>query len=80
MTRVMRATRMISPRRGQERRGAGRDLRILTGLQGVVRHEVFDRGNHEIRVKYGGYEQREGHTNWEGVEKGMRMGTGGERG
>lgn len=31
--------------------------RILTGLQGVVRHDVFERDNHGVRLKYGGYEQ-----------------------
>ncbi|EST06508.1 hypothetical protein PSEUBRA_004414 [Kalmanozyma brasiliensis GHG001] len=31
--------------------------RILTGLQGVVRHEVFERDNHAVRVKYGAYEE-----------------------
>lgn len=34
--------------------------RILTGLRGVVGHGVFDRDNHEVRLKYGGYEQTEG--------------------
>ncbi|SNX81909.1 related to IES1 - Subunit 1 of the INO80 chromatin remodeling complex [Melanopsichium pennsylvanicum] len=32
--------------------------KILTGLRGVVRGDVFDAGNHEVRVKYGGYEER----------------------
>lgn len=31
--------------------------RILTGLRGVVRHDVFEADNHAVRLKYGGYEQ-----------------------
>ena len=37
--------------------------RILTGLQGVVRHDVFDADNHEVRLKYGGYERGEEYAN-----------------
>ncbi|CBQ67988.1 related to IES1-Subunit 1 of the INO80 chromatin remodeling complex [Sporisorium reilianum SRZ2] len=33
--------------------------RILTGLRGVVGHGVFEQDNHEVRVKYGGYEREE---------------------
>ena len=40
-------------------RSRGEICRILTGLQGVVRHDVFDQDNHEVRLKYGGYEQRD---------------------
>ena len=36
--------------------------RILTGLQGVVRHDVFERDNHEVRLKYGGYDQRDAYA------------------
>ncbi|SPO20257.1 related to IES1 - Subunit 1 of the INO80 chromatin remodeling complex [Ustilago trichophora] len=41
----------------QPERSRAEICRILTGLQGVVRHDVFERENHEVRLKYGGYEQ-----------------------
>lgn len=44
---------------GEPERSRAEICRILTGLRGVVRHDIFERDNHEVRVKYGGYDRRD---------------------
>lgn len=53
--------------------------RILTGLQGVVRHDVFDQDNHKVRVKYGGYERDAANENGGAEYDGSYRRTSGDR-